>query len=261
MNKTLLSCRSVFNIYTSSSFRAFSVMTKPSALIGPSLLAANMSCLASESARVLDGGADVLHLDVMDGHFVPNLTFGAPVISSLRSTLNKTHPGAIFDVHLMVSHPHKWVDDMAAAGASIFTFHVEVESEHPGQDHKPLIAKIKSKGMKVGLAIKPRTPVSAVYPYLDDLDLVLVMTVEPGFGGQSFMGDMMSKVTDLRQRCRADMNIEVDGGLGADTVQTAAKAGANMIVAGSSVFKSADPSATIAVLKNHVKDLLLLKTE
>lgn len=154
-------------------------------MIGPSLLACDMSNMASESLRVLDAGADYLHLDVMDGHFVPNLTFGAPIITCLR----KNVPGAIFDVHLMVSNPEQWVDDMAAAGANIFTFHIEVEG------HKiELIQKIRSKGMKVGIALKPKTPVEDVIPLIDFVDLVLIMTVEPGFGGQKFMQDMMPKV-------------------------------------------------------------------
>lgn len=157
-------------------------------LIGPSLLACDMSNMTVESKKVLEAGADFLHLDVMDGHFVPNLTFGAPVISCLRKNVDK----AILDVHLMVTNPAQWVDDMANAGADIFTFHVETGGNE--NEKKDLIKRIKEKGMKVGLAIKPGTEVESVYPYVEELDQVLVMTVEPGFGGQSFMADMMPKV-------------------------------------------------------------------
>ncbi len=216
-------------------------------MIGPSLLACDLSNMAHESRRVLAAGADFLHIDVMDGHFVPNLTFGAPVISSLRKNI----PDAIFDVHLMVTNPEKWVADMASAGATYFTFHVEIEKTEA--EKWQLIEDIKKHGMKVGIAVKPKTPIESVFPFIQGLDLVLVMTVEPGFGGQKFMDDMMPKVQSLRLQY-PNLDIEVDGGLSPATIDIAASAGANWIVAGSAVFKS-DPVSVISSLKSYVSPM------
>ncbi|MBQ1587015.1 MAG: ribulose-phosphate 3-epimerase [Ruminococcus sp.] len=207
-------------------------------LIAPSLLSCDFSKMGEEIARMDKAGADWMHLDVMDGHFVPNLTFGAPIIKWVRPFSDKP-----FDVHLMISDPLRYIDDFADAGADIITFHIESDS-----DIDKTIDKIKSRGIKAGLVLKPKTPAEAVFPYLDRLDLVLVMTVEPGFGGQSFMADMMPKVEAIKAEInRRGLNvlIEADGGIGDATIAEVARAGVDVSVAGTAVFKAENPSQAI----------------
>ena len=212
--------------------------------ISPSVLASDFSRLGEESILMKNSGADWLHLDVMDGHFVPNISFGAPVIKSIRGLTD-----LVFDVHLMISDPFKYAEDFASAGADIITFHYESNS-----DVFDTLDKIHSLGCKAGLSIKPGTPVESVFPFLDKTDMVLVMTVEPGFGGQSFMFDMMDKVKILKSEIAGrflDVDIQVDGGINEETVRIAARAGANVFVAGSAVFKSDNPAAIIERLRNN----------
>lgn len=212
--------------------------------ISPSILSCDYSKMGEEFKRMKDCGADWLHIDVMDGHFVPNITLGAPIVKCMRKCSD-----LVFDVHLMISDPQKYIPDFVKAGADIITFHVE--SDSPVEETVDLI---RSLGCKAALSVKPKTPVEVVFPYLDKLSMVLVMTVEPGFGGQSFMADMMDKVKLLRAECEKrglDMDIQVDGGINEKNAGLAVESGANVLVAGSAIFGSADPKATIASLRNH----------
>lgn len=209
--------------------------------ISPSILASDYANLQSELERI--STSDLIHVDVMDGHFVPNISIGAPVTAACKKVCDVP-----FDVHLMISNPLDYAEDFAKAGADIICFHSECDS-----DTEETINKILSLGKKAGLAIKPATPIDEVLKYLDKLSMVLVMTVEPGFGGQSFMESTMPKVEAIR-KINPDIDIEVDGGINAETIKIAAKAGANVFVAGSAVFKSENPAETIAILRKNAQD-------
>lgn len=209
-------------------------------MISPSILAGDYANLQSELGRI--SASDLIHIDVMDGHFVPNISIGVPVVESIKKVCDIP-----FDVHLMISNPINYVEQFAKAGADIICFHAESNS-----DIGDTIDKIISLGKKAALAVKPGTDIDVVLPYIDKLWMVLVMTVEPGFGGQSFMQSTMLKIEKLRA-IAPDINIEVDGGINADTVKIAAEAGANVFVAGSAVFKSENPNNTIALLKQNAE--------
>lgn len=211
-------------------------------IVSPSILSADFSRLGADCRLVLDAGAQMLHYDVMDGHFVPNISFGVPVLKSLHKGL----PEAFYDVHLMISHPLDYAEPFAKAGASLLNFHLEAED-----DVQRTLDAIRALGCKTGLTIKPATPPQALAPWLDQLDLVLVMSVEPGFGGQKFMPAALDKLRWLRaEREKRGLHflLEVDGGVDGGTAPRCVEAGADVLVAGSAVFGAADPAAAVRAL-------------
>lgn len=214
-------------------------------LLAPSILSANFTRLAQECQAVLDAGADLLHVDVMDGHYVPNLTIGLPVVEALR----REFPEVVLDVHLMIDNPDEFVVAYAEAGASIVSFHPET-SRHP---HRALQA-IRQAGARSALALNPGTPLGVLDYLLDDLDMVLIMSVNPGFGGQSFIPGTLDKLRALRallkQRGKPDLDVEVDGGVKASNIGQIVEAGANVLVAGSAVFNAPDYVQSIRALRD-----------
>jgi len=199
--------------------------------ISPSILSADFSQLGAEIKRLQDGGADMIHVDVMDGHFVPNLTIGPPVIKAL-----KKHCSLIFDVHLMISPVHKYIEAYADAGADIITIHPEAT-----ENLQESILKIKSLNKKVGISLNPESKIDLIKNLLDQIDLVLIMSVNPGFGGQKFMPEVLDKIKELKKiqtEKNINFDIEIDGGINFDNCQAAIEAGANILVSGTTVFKS-----------------------
>lgn len=210
--------------------------------IAPSMLACDFSDIKNEVIKISNAKADMIHLDVMDGHFVPNISFGPDIIKSMKNFTN-----IFFDTHLMITNPLRYIEDYANAGSDNITFHIECED-----DINKTIEKINSYGLKASLALKPKTNIEQVYPFLNKLYMVLIMTVEPGFGGQKFMQDMMRKVEILKKKIKENnLNtlIEVDGGINKDTIKIASSAGVDVCVAGTSVFKSSDITKTIEKFK------------
>lgn len=210
-----------------------------STIISPSILAADFANLQREISQVEDAGADWLHIDVMDGHFVPNLTVGMPVVASIKKIT--TLP---LDVHLMIKNPEKYIEEFVAAGADIITFHYEAVDDVLGT-----IELIKSAGAKAGLSIKPGTPACTIFEFLTKLDLVLIMTVEPGFAGQNFLHDCVQKITEIKQNAPKDLIVQVDGGINNVTGHICTSLGADALVAGKYIYSHKDIVQAVQSLK------------
>ncbi len=213
--------------------------------IAPSILSADFAHLADSCMQVYGKDSYILHFDVMDGVFVPNLSFGIPVLASLKKAI----PKAEYDVHLMITEPERYVQAFAKAGADVLTFHVEAQG-----DTKTVIDKIHETGCKAGLSLRPGTEIETIFPFLPQLERVLVMSVEPGFGGQSFQQEALQRIQKLRKeanKSNRDLEIEVDGGINIKTAKACFDAGADILVAGSSLFEAENPPMMLKTLKEH----------
>ncbi len=210
--------------------------------VSPSMLACDFTKYGAEIEKIVGAGAEYVHLDVMDGVFVPNISFGIPLIEAARKVTD-----AVLDVHLMITEPERYIEQFAKAGADIIVFHYEATN-----NHMEVIDKIHSLGKKAGISVKPATPTFVLEPLMNSLDLVLIMSVEPGFGGQKLIPETLEKVSqvkEMRQVLGADFEIEIDGGITVENAHLAVEAGVDVLVAGSAVFKAADPAAVISAFK------------